>query len=210
MWCHFYVNTFCCAAPLLCGNLSGTTAHWKKKMAVRKKSETIHLRVKPISKALLEGLANSTGKTSTQVIEDLITAAAEKFIITDVEALIDEDTLEDGQLSLKSALESAHYPDEPILTKLRTYYIAGDALSVRDSIIAATIIQTPKFFSGNTQIFSISDGFINRDHLSDIPKIDLDEISKRMSSLEDFAAFREKNPNWTSSYAGFLKMTGED
>lgn len=179
-------------------------------MAVRKKSETIHLRVKPISKALLEGLANSTGKTSTQVIEDLITSAAEEFVITDVEAMIDEDTLEDGLLNLKAALISAHYPDEPILTKLRTYYIAGDALSVRDKIIASTILKYKSYFSGNTSIFSVSDGFINRDHLSDIPKIDLNEISRRMPSLEEFAAFREKNPNWTSSYESFLKMTGEE
>lgn len=181
-----------------------------KMMAVRKKSETIHLRVKPISKAFLEGLANSTGKTSTQIIEDLITEAAEKFIIEDVEDRINLDALEDGHLSLKAALISAHCPDEPILTKLRTYYIAENALSARDRTIASTIIRSKEFFHGKSEIFSVEDEIINPDRICDTPKIDLNEISKRMSSLEEYAVFREKNPNWKSSYEAFLKMIGEE
>lgn len=178
-------------------------------MAVRKKSETIHLRVKPISKALLEGLANSSGKTSTQIIEDLITEAAEKFVIDDLEERINTDVLDNGQLTLKAALESAHCPDEPVLTKLRTYYIAGDALSPRDKKVVSAILQSKEFFAGETEIFSVEDEIIRSDRISDTPKIDLNEISKRMPSLEEFAVFREKNANFKSTYEAFLKMIGE-
>lgn len=179
-------------------------------MAVRKKSETIHLRVKPISKALLEGLSNSTGKTSTQIIEDLITEAAAKYFIADVEDIINDDALKNGQIDLGTALVAAHCDDDPILTKLRTYYIAPDALSARDRTIASTIIQSSDIFLGDSELFSIEDDIINLDYISDAPKLDIHEISRRMPSLDAFAAFREKNPNWKSTYEDFLKMIGEE
>lgn len=179
-------------------------------MAIRKKSETIHVRVKPTSKALLEGLANVGGKTSTQVIEDLIAEAAERTVIDDVEDMISHRALEGGELRLKKALLAAHYPDDPILTKLRTYYIVGEALSARDNTIAATILAYPKIFSGETAIFSMSDKIINKESLPDIPKINLEEISRRMASLEEFAIFIEKNPKRNSNYSAFLTMIGEE
>jgi|GEM_PF-3045990 len=179
-------------------------------MAVRKKSETIHLRVKPISKALLEGLANSTGKTSTQIIENLITEAAAKHVIEDTEDFINTRSLSDGRLDLETALESAHVDHDLVLTKLRTFYIAKEALSSRDKIIASTIINSNNLFSGNSEIFSIEDEIVNPDFISKTPKLDLNEIARRMPSLEEFAVFREKNPNWRSTYDAFLKMIGEE
>ncbi|MBS9723813.1 hypothetical protein [Stutzerimonas stutzeri] len=179
-------------------------------MAVRKKSETIHLRVRPFSKALLEGLANSTGKTSTQLIEELITEAASKFSIEAIPELINIAVLRDGQLDLKTVVESAHVEHDAILTKLRTFYIAQSSLSLRDRIIASTIIDSPELFSGNSEIFAVEDEIVKPEFISSTPKLDLHEITRRMPSLEDFAAFREKNPGWKSTYKDFLKMIGED
>lgn len=179
-------------------------------MAVRKKSETIHLRVRPISKALLEGLANSTGKTSTQIIEELITEAASRSFIEDIQASINFSALKDGQLDVKTVVESAHVDHDAILTKLRTFYIAQSLLSFRDKIIASTIIESPGIFAGKSEIFSIEDEIVKPGFISSTPKLDLHEVARRMPSLEDFAAFREKNPGWKSTYEDFLKMIGED
>lgn len=182
----------------------------EKIMAVRKKSETIHLRVKPISKALLEGLANSTGKTSTQIIEDLITEAAANFFIEDVEDIVNDGALKNRQLDLETALVSAHCDDDPLLTKLRTFYIAPNALSARDKIIASAVAQSSNTFFGKSELFSIEDEIIKKDYISKTPKLDLHEVSRRMPSLEDFAVFREKNQNFKSTYEAFLKMIGEE
>lgn len=179
-------------------------------MAVRKKSETIHLRVKPISKALLEGLSNSTGKTSTQIIEDLITEAAANFFIEDVEDIVNEAALNNSQLDLETAIVSAHCDGDPILTKLRTYYIAPNALSAKDKTIASAVIESSNTFRGKSELFSIEDEIIKSSYISRTPKLDLHEVARRMPSLEDFAEFREKNKNFKSTYEAFLKMIGEE
>lgn len=178
-------------------------------MAIRKKSETIHLRVDPISKALLEGLANFGATTSTQIIQDLISEAADRAVISDVEDMIDDSILEAGELRLKTALLAAQYPGNATLTKLRTYYIAHEALNSRDATIASTILNSKNIFTGETPIFSTSDQFIKKEVLHQLPKINLEEVSKRTASLEEFALFVEKNPKRTSNYTAFLAMIGE-
>lgn len=179
-------------------------------MAVRKKSEAIHLRVSPLSKALLEGLANATGKTATQIIERSIIDESEKiYILPDI---IVSDAFLDAKdrLPLITALTSAQFSEEPVLTKLRTFLIADAALSDRDKTIAKTIIECNDRFSGETAIFSEADLIIQRDQLPYIPKVNLNEISKQMPALEQYAIFMEKNPNIKAGYDDFLKMTGDE
>lgn len=175
-------------------------------MAIRKKSETIHLRVEPISKALLEGLANSTGKTATQIVEGLVLEAAEKRLIENVEGFINKGALKNGKLDLKTALVSAHVDRDVTLTKLRTFYIAKEALSSRDIIIVSTIIEHEDLFFGVDEIFADDDELIDPDFISKTPKLNISKISNKMSLLEDYAEFREKNPNLKSTYKNFLTM----
>ena len=179
-------------------------------MAVRKKSEAIHLRVSPFSKALLEGLSNASGRTSTQIIEGSIIDESKKiFMLPDV--MISDEFLEaDGSLQLITALTSTHFSGEPVLTKLRTFYVAEDALSGRDKIIARTIVESTDRFSGETKIFSIADKIIRQEYLSTLPKLDMNEVSKHMPALERYAEFKEKNPTIKASYDDFLKMTSEE
>lgn len=179
-------------------------------MAVRKKSETIHLRVQPISKLLLEGLANAANTTSTRIIEDLILGAAEKTEVVDTENKIDDRLKKNGKLSVRDALTIAHQPSEPILTKLRTYYLAADALSLREIDIVITILHHPDLFSGDKEIFSAKEKIIKEEYFHEVPTVSLEKIAERMSSLESFAAFKEKNPKLKTKYSEFLKMTELD
>lgn len=178
-------------------------------MAIRKKSETIHLRVNPISKALLEGLANINGQTATQIIEDLITEAAEKTILNDVEVdvYINEAAFPNKIIDLKSALFAVQHSSDPIITKLRTYFMAPAALSSRDKTIAMTILQYPQFFGGKTKIFKSVESLIDKEFINEIPDIDLKKIADRMDSLEGYSVFKEKKPSWKSTYEMFLVMT---
>lgn len=179
-------------------------------MAVRKKSETIHLRVQPLSKLLLEGLANAANTTSTRIIEDLILEAAKEDEVVDIDEIIDDRFLKNGKLSLIDALTAAYHSEEPILTKLRTYYLAGDALSYRENVIARTILYHPEFFSGDQEIFSAKEKIIKEECFHEIPRINLERIAESMSSLESFAAFKEKNPKLKTKYSEFLKMAELD
>lgn len=180
-------------------------------MAVRKKSEALNFRVSPMFKAYLEGAANAIGKTSTQMVEDAVTDVADKISIEMPDLEINPDFLEeDGSLRLRVALTAAYIPGEPILTKLRTAYIAEIALSARDRIIAKTIFESPGYFAGETRIFSVSDGVIAEEYIPHCPAVDLEMVSKRMPSLEAYAAFKEKNSKIKMSYESFLEMTVED
>jgi len=179
-------------------------------MAGRKKSETIHLRVSPISKALLEGLANVSGKTSTQIIEELITEAAEKTVLSDVYSCINTSALPNSEMNVKNVVVAAQHPSEPILSKLRAHFIAWNTLSIRDQTITTTILTHPQFFAGKTKIFTKGEKIIQSGLYDAIPDVDLKEISKRMESLDSFSVFKEKNPNWKSTYEMFLSMTEGD
>ncbi|MGR0171323.1 hypothetical protein [Pseudomonas aeruginosa] len=179
-------------------------------MAVRKKSETIHLRVQPLSKLLLEGLANAAKTTSTSIIENLILEAAQKAEVVDVDDMIDDRLLRNGKLSLTDALTAAYHPDEPILTKLRTYYLADTALGYRESLISSTILHLPEFFSGDQEIFSAKEKIIKKEYFHEVPRVSLEKIEESMGSLESFAAFKEKNPKLKTKYSDFLKMTELD
>lgn len=182
-----------------------------KIMAVRKKSEAIHFRVSPMFKAYLEGAANAIGKTSTQMVEDSVTDVADKICIEIPNLEISPEFLEeDGSLQLRVALTAAYLPGEPILTKLRTAYIADIALSERDRIIAKTIFESPSHFSGKTRLFSASEEIIDKDFIPHLPALDLDKISRSMPSLEAYAAFKEKNPKLKMNYDAFLEITADE
>lgn len=178
-------------------------------MAVRKKSETIHLRVQPLSKLFLEGLANIDKTTSTRIIENLILEAA-KAQTVDVDDVISDDCLENEVLTLNNALEMAFDSRHPILTKLRINYLACDALSFKDKMITLSIIINPELFSGDEAIFSESEGIIKPDDFSEIPRVSLNKIETHTDSLEKFAEFREKNPMLKIKYKAFLKLAEEN
>lgn len=181
-----------------------------KEMAVRKKSEALNFRVSPMFKTYLEGAANAMGKTSTQLVEDAVTDIADQIYIDPHILEISDQLLKSRPLSLRVALTAAYVPGEPILTKLRTAYIADVALSERDIVIANTIFNSPSHFSGKTRLFSASEEIIDKDYIPHLPALDLDKISRSMPSLEAYAAFKEKNPKLKMSYDAFLEMTAED
>jgi hypothetical protein len=171
-----------------------------------KKVEAIHLRVSATSKAYLEGVANAMGKNSTRVVEDLVVAAASNLLITGVDSAVDDGLTSDGEWTLLKALQLAHVPDEPLLTKIRTSFVADEALSPKDQILVDAILWSPKFFSGETEIFKESENIlINLDEYR-IFKIDLEAVRAHLSSLESYAAFRIKNRQISPSYTEYLSM----
>lgn len=212
LWCHIkcgatFVSTrFRCVSVCDVATLLKSTDVWNSTMAVRKKAETIHLRVSATSKACLEGLANAMKKTSTRVLEDLILEAAAKFKVQEVDVDVDERVLNGGDWRLLEALQLAHSPDEPILKKLRTFFLAGDALSPKDHKIVDAILWSPDIFSGDTEIFPKSEGVIKYTSKYRIPEVDLDTINRLMPSLEDYAEFRLKNKSVSVSFGEYLKM----
>jgi hypothetical protein len=179
-------------------------------MAIRKKTESIHLRVEPTTKAYLEALGNATGKTSTQVLEGLLEDAAARFVIGDTGEYINSASLKNNKLDLKTALDAAFVDRDVMFTKLRTFYLAKEALSLRDRYIMSAIVDSIDMFLGKDEIFAEDDEIIKQYFISEAPKLDSQVILKRMSSLEEYGDFREKNPNLKSTYREFLKMTGEE
>lgn len=215
MWCHiqvkqyFYVRHVCLRGIAWCAKM---THHYLmgKKMAIRKKTETIHLRVKPTTKAYLESLANATGKTSTQILEDLLEDAAAGFVISDAGDYINRASLKNNKLDMKTALDAALVDHDAILTKLRTFYLAKEALSLKDRYIISAIIESRDMFLGKDEIFSEDDEIIKSYFIAETPKLSTQAILQRKSSLEDYGDFREKNPNLKSTYKEYLKMSGEE
>ncbi|RRV41133.1 hypothetical protein EGJ86_08745 [Pseudomonas sp. o96-267] len=161
-------------------------------------------------KTYLEGAANAMGKTSTQLVEDAVTDIADQIYIDPPMLEISAEFLKGRPLSLRAALTAAFVPGEPILTKLRTAYIADVALSQRDIVIAKTIFNSPRHFSGKKRLFSASEGIIDKDYIPHLPALDLDKISRRMPSLEAYAAFKEKNPKLKMNYDAFLEITADE
>lgn len=207
----FMSTRFRCVSAGDVASLLKSTDVWNPAMVVRKKVETIHLRVSATSKACLEGLANVMGKTSTRVLEELIAEAAEKCVVEGIDATIDVNLYSDGEWTLQKALQLAHIPEEPILKKLRTYFLADEALSRKDCILLEAILWSPDVFSGDTDIFLESERIFKNpvmEHPHDVRafKIDLDEINRQMSSLEEFAEFRLKNKSVSPSYVEYLRM----
>ncbi|WP_163030890.1 hypothetical protein [Pseudomonas viridiflava] len=212
LWCHdkcgaTLVSTrFRCVSVCDVATLLKSTGAWNSTMAVRKKAETIHLRVSATSKACLEGLANAMKKTSTRVLEDLIFEAAAKFKVQEVDVDVDDRVLNGGDWRLLEALQLAHLPDEQILKKLRTYFLAGEALSPKDYMLVEAILSSPDVFSGDTEIFPKSEGVIKYTSEYRVPKVDLNTINGLMPSLEDYAEFRIKNKSVSASFGEYLKM----
>lgn len=196
-------------SPLSCGKLAEIRRRLVRKMAIRKRSETIHLRVGTISKACLEGLANATGRTATRVIEDLITEAASKYQAMDVDSDVDDEYWSKGEWSLLSALELALVPDQPMLTKLRIYFLAGEALSPKERIIAGAIVLSPHLFSGATDIFNESERVQNKNPKRTV-RVNMDEIARQTPILEDYAEFRVRNKLVALKYEDYLKMIEEN
>jgi len=212
LWCHskcgatFVSTRFRCVSASDVATLFKSTGVWNPAMAVRKKVETIHLRVSAISKACLEGLANAVGKTSTRVLEDLIAEAAAKFEIQDVDSSVDDRFWGSGDWTLLEAMQLAHVSDDPVLRKMRLYFLADEAMSQKDRFLVGAILWSPDLFSGDTDIFLDSEQVLTEEDDPRLLKVDLDKINRQMSSLEDYAEFRVKNKSVAPKYTDYLKM----
>lgn len=176
-----------------------------QKMAIRKKSEIIHLRVEPQSKLLLEALANLGKTTATRTVERLIMEAAESTQVADIEDSISESVLTNGGLTLKAALDLAIVDRDPMILKLRLSYLANDVLNPTDKLITLAIISSRNLFSGDEEIFTEAEGILKKEELNSFPRVDLDKISASMDLLQSYADFRIKNPQVMFSYKEYLK-----
>ncbi|WP_439864277.1 hypothetical protein [Pseudomonas antarctica] len=200
---------FRCASACDVATLLKSIGVWKTAMAVRKKVETIHLRVSAVSKACLEGLANAAGKTSTHVLEKLIAEAAAKHVITGVEAAVHERFWGNGDWTLLKAMQLAYVPDDPILRKMRIYFLADEEVSHKDRFFVEAILWSPDLFAGETEIFHESEQVLTEEDDPRLWKVDLDAINRQMASLENYAEFRLKNKSVAPKYKDYLKMIEE-
>lgn len=175
-------------------------------MVVRKKAETIHLRVSATSKACLEGLAIATGKTSTRVLEDLIVEAAAKCRVEGVDVAVDDRFWSGEDWTLLKALELAHSTGDAVLGKLRTYFLADEALSRKDRFLIEAILWSPDIFLGDTPIFTEAEGVITNQDSHRVFNVDLYSINQNMSRLEEYADFRVKNREISLGYLDYIRM----
>lgn len=124
-------------------------------MAVRKRSETIHLRTTPFVRSTLDVLAALNGKTATAVIEDLLSLAISE---TELPApnFIQEKKIVNGRINLKELMESI-YTDNALLFKLRLFILVPDAVSEDDKIMCEIILEDlarpASIFRGEEKIF---------------------------------------------------------
>lgn len=180
-------------------------------MAVKgKKSEAIHLRVSADSKGHLEILANGYGKNSTRIVEDLLVQAVEGFKIREMDFAVDDQLWSGGDWTLLKAFELANATENPMLRKLRLYFLAEEGLSPKDRFVCFAILWSAGVFSGSTAIFQKSENVITNPDKHRIFSVNLDSIESKMSSLEDYADFRLKNKLVSPSYLEFLRMIEED
>ncbi|AVJ24079.1 hypothetical protein [Pseudomonas sp. MYb193] len=179
-------------------------------MAVRKKSETINLRVSPESKNLLEGMSNVLGKTATQIIEELIAVAAKSVQLKKLGDIVDTESLKDEGLDLPTVVEAAYVEGDPVLTKLRMFYIAPSAVGERDKLIVSAIVESLDIFFGPSELFSDEDIPLKSDFRSMTPMLDLHKIYNKWDVLEEYAVFRGKNKSLNSTFSAFLKLTNRD
>ncbi|WP_025128579.1 hypothetical protein [Pseudomonas sp. PH1b] len=179
-------------------------------MAIRKKSEIIHLRVEPQSKLLLEGLANLGNTTATRTIERLLMEAAESTQVAETEVAVSESVFTNGGLTLKAALELALVDRNPIIIKLRLSYLANDALNTADQFITLAIISSKTLFGGEEEIFTKAEGILKIEEFDSVPRVDTDKIAANMDFLESYADFRIKNPSIMMSYKEYLKASTSD
>ncbi|WP_249671631.1 hypothetical protein [Pseudomonas abieticivorans] len=180
-------------------------------MAVKgKKSEAIHLRVSADSKGHLEVLANATGKNSTQTVENLLVQAVESVKILEMDFAVDDRLWSGGDWTLLKAFQLANVAEDPMLRKLRMYFLAEEGLSPKDRFVCFAILWSAGIFSGSTAIFQKSENVITNPDKHRIFSVDLDSIGSKRSSLEDYAEFRLKNKLVSPSYMEFLRMIEED
>nr|WP_279153524.1 hypothetical protein [Pseudomonas mosselii] len=178
-------------------------------MAVRKKSETIHLRVSPFSKLLLEGLASASKRTSTQVIEDLLLDAAQKLEVNN-DGVISSDVLDIPRLDLHTAVSLAYVEGQPLLTKLRQWHLADTTLSQHDFRIISEIVLNRSYFDGDTILFPEGDKLLAPEEVPSIEKVNLEKIESNWPMLEAYVKFRDSNPKWKPNFKAFVEMTGSD
>jgi hypothetical protein len=185
----------------------------EKDMA-RKKTETISLRVNPLAKNLLEGISAFRGETATEIVEKLITDAAKQMLVDKLGAAAGPGFTHIHDMDLYTVICSAYVENDPVLTRLRIFYLAPELVTDRDKSIISTILDSPDIFSGKDLIYNVEDPSstesqaYNKFVKQEIPELDLKSIRDRWESLEEYVLFKSKNKNLNSSFAAYLKLTG--
>lgn len=174
-------------------------------MAIRKKSETIHLRVSPQSKLFLEGLANATKRTSTQVIEDLLADAAKNLVVEN-EGSIALGAYDEEELDLQTATSLAYVEGQPLLTKLRIWHLTPKLLTLLDYRIISAIVINRQYFEGEVTVFPEQQKLFTAELGLAIEAVDIAKIESHWSILEAYVRFRDDNPKWKPDFLSFVKM----
>lgn len=180
----------------------------------RKKTETISLRVNPIAKNLLEGISASEGKTATEIVEKLIADAAKQMLVDKLGVAAGPGFTDIHDMDLYTVICSAYVENDPVLTKLRIFYLAPELVTDRDKSIISTILDSPDIFAGKDPIYNVEDRSSTESQAYNIfvkqgiPELDLKRIRDGWESLEEYVIFKSKNKNLNSSFAAYLKLTG--
>ncbi|AVK05346.1 hypothetical protein ISF08_11205 [Pseudomonas aeruginosa] len=173
-------------------------------MAVRKRSETIHLRTTPFVRSTLDVLAALNGKTATAVIEDLLSLAISE---TELPApnFIQEKKIVNGRINLKELMESI-YTDNALLFKLRLFILVPDAVSEDDKIMCEIILEDlarpASIFRGEEKIFDEKCGGVVKS--KQLPSIDTLTLGSSENVLKRYVDFIKKNPDIEIDYKGFI------
>lgn len=180
----------------------------------RKKTETISLRVNPVAKHLLEGMSAFQGKTATEIVEDLIADAAMRVQVDKLGDVVAD--FRDVVMDLYTIVHALYVENDPILTKLRIFFVAPTLVTERDKVIISTILDSIETFEGDDQLFDIKDESSRKQHSnlevansSSTPRVDLEKIRANWEFLEEYVLFRTKNKNLNLSFPAFLSMRGK-
>lgn len=171
-------------------------------MAAQRKTETIHVRVTPSSKALLEGLANHSHTNVTKVIENLIQEAARKTTSSDASLFVRPEL---HGINLKTAVEKAS-ASNPIIEKLRLFMLFPFALSSNDRYMALAILNDD-MFAGGTAVFEEPEKVT--DDGVELPSVSLEKVEEHREALLEYAEFRTNNPRIKADFSEFLKMSND-
>lgn len=187
------------------GNI-GSHRDGARHMVVRKKTETIHLRVSGTAKASLEGLATGSGKTATRILEDLIAKEAALTPVAECDGGVGS-LFNLGEYSLLVAINEILKFDDPILKMLRAEFFAAEILNKKDRVIVRTILRSAELFSGGDDIFPDHKHVLDEEVYLRFPRLNLKTVAQHMSTLESFADFRIKNEQLNIDYQSYMKMT---
>lgn len=175
-------------------------------MAIRKRSETIHLRTTPFVKSTLDVLAALNDKTATSVIESLLYEAMSRTVVA-APKFVKPEKVSKGKVSLIDLMEGI-YTDNELLFKLRLFLLVPSTISGDDRLACEAISNDLKLedsvFSGEDKIFDEKCS----EFISDIefPGVDTDRLAVNVNVLKKYVEFKKKNPEVDMNYRTYLEV----